>query len=317
MPKYLVHFMDYYEGRRRAERTDAPTAQRAISNIKYRLAEEERDMPIKLLPKDDYDQWFAEVIEEDEPEAPAPPPEPRRRRPPEEPTLFNPGSRRTAFGVNPHAGVYDGREMILERSMRELRRNPEETLPTAVPEGLHVVVKPPSEYTADEIQAFKDMILREWQVSDEGLDRRIGACKVLVMIYGPEGLIATGAAKQPYSSYAKKVFAKAGLPGGESEYDFELGYIYVIPERRGILLSRVLMKALLDAVGDASAFATVRTDNERMIRTNHRLGLQETGNPFQSERGPYMLLLFTKKGTRLAFRETEWEESERNPEEWT
>lgn len=317
MPSYNVTFHDVWYGYRRGLPTEAPSPEKAISNIKHKLWE------LRRLPPEKMEQFYygfrAEAVPPPPPAEPPPPRRRRRRRPETEgPGLFNPVEERMPFGVNRPVIVYDTRGPTRGpgATMHKIGFNPaDETLQTQIPAELRVVVKPPSEYTADEIQAFKDMILREWQVSDEGLDSRIAACKVLVMIYAPEGLIATGAAKKPYSSYSKKVFSKAGLPGQERDYDFELGYIYVLPKYRGILLSRVLMKALLDSVGDASVFATVKTDNERMIRTNHRLGLKETGSPFQSERGSYMFLLFTRGGNRIAFRETEWEESERNPEE--
>jgi GNAT superfamily N-acetyltransferase len=206
--------------------------------------------------------------------------------------------------------------------MRKACRNPEEEAGRAWAErrGLRVVVKPPSACTAEELEGFRQMVLLEWQVSDEGLEERIARSKVLVIIYDPfDKMIAIGAAKKPQSSYARKVFTKAGVLGW-SNYEYEVGYIYVLPEYRGHLFSRLLMEALIDACGDVSIFATTKADNERMIRTNRRLNFIQAGVPFQSERGPYNILLWTREigGHRpdgLGFTPTEWEETERNPEE--
>lgn len=224
-----------------------------------------------------------------------------------------------AYGVKTEGIVYSV-SPDWSAKMRHTCRNPEEEAGRAWAErrGLRVVVKPPADCTAVELEGFRQMVLREWQVSDEGLAERIGRSKVLVIVYAPDDtMVAVGAAKKPQASYAQRIFLKAGV-SGQDNYEYEVGYIYVLPEYRGHLLSRLLMEALIDACGDVSIFATTREDNERMIRTNRRLGFIQAGSPFRSERGQYNILLWTREveGARpdgLGFTPTAWEETERNP----
>jgi len=175
-------------------------------------------------------------------------------------------------------------------------RNPEDSgRAWAESKGLSITVKPPAACAPDELQGFRTMVLREWQVSDEGLDERIARAKVLVMVYAPDGtLVAIGAAKKPARDYAQGVFERAGVEG-YANFTYEIGYEYVLPEYRSHLLSRLVTETLIDACGDVAVFGTTRTDNERMQRTLRRLGFKQVGHEYPSERGPYNLYLYTRE----------------------
>jgi hypothetical protein len=98
--------------------------------------------------------------------------------------------------------------------------------------------------------------------------------------------------KDPYPSYRTKVFANAGVPEMEQRYQYELGYVYVLPEYRQYVSARLLR--LMNKEMTDPMFATTRENNTTINTILKYARFQPTGEPFPSDRGGYNIILWTK-----------------------
>ena len=102
-----------------------------------------------------------------------------------------------------------------------------------------MVVKKPSACSAEELEAFKKLILAGGEVDVAGLDGRIKAAICLVSHYVEnQELGGIAALKAPNDSYKNKVFSRAESPEKPSDFLFELGWVFVVEKYRGHGLSR-------------------------------------------------------------------------------
>ena len=160
-----------------------------------------------------------------------------------------------------------------------------------------MVVKKPSACSAEELEAFKQLILTGGEVDAAGLDGRIKAAICLVFHYVEnKELGGIAALKAPNDSYKNRVFGRAESPEKPSDFIFELGWVFVVEKYRGRGLSRSLAEEALIPAEGKSVFASTRVDNCPMCRTNTRLGFKRSGNPYRTTRKgrSYFLSLFVR-----------------------
>ena len=148
-----------------------------------------------------------------------------------------------------------------------------------------------------EIAAFKELVIEADEVDPAGFDRRLARAERLIFLYSDDDdLVGVAAVKRPNEGHTRQVFHDANSPEDPSAYGFEIGWIVVKPAFRNRHFSRDLVEAALSVVGEVNVFATVRTNNEPMHRTNEGFGFQLSGNSFPTTRQDrdYSLSLFIK-----------------------
>lgn len=138
------------------------------------------------------------------------------------------------------------------------------------------------------------LVLSGGEVTPQGLAERVRAAAALVFALDGAQLQGVSALKHPLPAYRRSIQDACGFPISEADYPFELGWLFVRPAHRGRDLSRVLAQAALDASQGAGIFATSRTDNLPMHRTNAKVGFSAVGAPYPSSRGAYTLQLFVR-----------------------
>jgi predicted GNAT family N-acyltransferase len=162
---------------------------------------------------------------------------------------------------------------------------------------LEVEVKRPPDCSQAEIKVFEDIIVEADEVQTESLRSLISRAVSLVFLYSDSGELAgIAAVKRPNEGYKRKVFTRAHSPENPHHYDYELGWVVIRENYRGNYLSRYLVEAALRVVDGAKIYATTRTTNVAMLRTNERYGFRVSGEPYPSSRrgDNYELLLFVR-----------------------
>lgn len=153
------------------------------------------------------------------------------------------------------------------------------------------------ECSSSEIAAFKKLVVEADEVDPVGFDRRLVRANRLIFLYGDESELAgVAAVKRPSEAHKQSVFRTAQSLEEPASYAFEIGWIVVDSKFRNRRLSRELVAAALSVIGNACIFATVRTINVRMQKTNERFGFQLSGQPFRTNREgrDYDLSLFIR-----------------------
>lgn len=99
-------------------------------------------------------------------------------------------------------------------------------------------------------------------------------------------IVGVGALKMPLKQYRESRFAYAGASIAGFEQAPELGYVVIHSERRGQMLSSVLVEAIAMAI-DEPAFAT--TDSNTMRNNLGRLGFMGVGTDWQGSKATLSL----------------------------
>jgi ribosomal protein S18 acetylase RimI-like enzyme len=113
-----------------------------------------------------------------------------------------------------------------------------------------------------------------------------------ILMASSEGkIVGVAAVKVPNRTYAVRVFHKAESQDLD-RYPYELGWVYVVPEKRRLgIADRLCELALSDqpAVG-AGVYATTREDNTGMMRILQEHGFVKLGRSYEGRNG--MICLF-------------------------
>lgn len=152
------------------------------------------------------------------------------------------------------------------------------------------VIKKANDFSDTEKRKFKEIVLSMGEVSEISFDGLMEKNPILLFYPNTENIEAIGALKVPNNSYKTKVFAtsKSGLDNDEFEY--ELGWIVSLKQKKGI--GKLITKALSEY--NSNIYATVRTENIGMNKILTSLGFRKTGVEYKSERGNYKNILYTK-----------------------
>lgn len=145
---------------------------------------------------------------------------------------------------------------------------------------MHARVKSPDECNASELSAFAKLVRQGGQVSNAGLLDRIKAAKLLGLSYDDKHLVATAALKRPFRAHRRRVFDQAGVAEQASQFPYELGWAFTLPEFRGEGRCLELIHILLDASPKANIFATTATDNLAMQVVLGKCDFERRGHRF-------------------------------------
>lgn len=160
----------------------------------------------------------------------------------------------------------------------------------------HVEVRTPADTPAQLRCEFTDLVRKGGEVRKETLDALVNEALALAIVRVDSALAAVGGIKRPNLGYRAKVFSKAGLadPG---RFPYELGWVFVNERYRRMGLSTALVSELARCLGDTSAYATSRVDNESMRRSLVKAGFKPAGVPYPSARKGESLQVFLREVT--------------------
>lgn len=155
-------------------------------------------------------------------------------------------------------------------------------------------IRPPAEYSSDELDAFCQLVARGRQVDTAGLRDRVGRARWLGLHYEDGDLAAVAALKRPTGAYREKIFRNAEVLGRAGEFATELGWVVTREEYRNRGISRHLLGRLLERAGREPVFATTRTDNRPMQAVLASVGFEPIGQPFAGRHGNHLLRLWVR-----------------------
>jgi len=156
------------------------------------------------------------------------------------------------------------------------------------PEVLLMQTGEPLAFDLEQIEKFiKDHLT----VADGSLRSRLERCIRIVTLTHPktDELIGLAAIKRPFKSYREKILREL-----LSEFEYELGYVSIIPRYRRLGLSAGLVREALYRLG-CNVFSTVDNKNKAIIKTLWQNDFEFCGN-FYAELNPKKLMsLFVLK----------------------
>lgn len=126
------------------------------------------------------------------------------------------------------------------------------------------------------------------QGSVETILPRLRRTRMMVLLREDEGgrIIGAGALKTPLRHYRQGRFAIAGASIAGFEEAPELGYVVVHSDRRGQMLSGIIVEAIASEIREP-AFAT--TDSNTMRNNLERSGFIRVGRDWQGSKGSLSL----------------------------
>ena len=145
---------------------------------------------------------------------------------------------------------------------------------------IEVVSDAPDSFSQDERRRFRVLVEAGGEVDTVVLHQNVESAKSLVFAWSEGRLLGVAALKVPQPSYRKKIAQNSGFSLQPELYPFELGYVFVQEEARGIGLAHRLVAAAVDQARRTKVFATVRADNLAMLSTLHRAAFLHVGEEY-------------------------------------
>ena len=158
--------------------------------------------------------------------------------------------------------------------------------------SIAVSARPPNTVAAEDLSAFKQFVLAGGEVNAKTLPSLVSSALSLAFARIGEELVGVGAIKRPNRRYRAYLFAKAGVMQDPSQFEFELGWVYVRPSAREKGVASALVEVLVPLLDGALAYATSRVDNERMHVLLKRSGFRPVGVAYPSQLNEPAIQLF-------------------------
>lgn len=156
-------------------------------------------------------------------------------------------------------------------------------------------VCPPKSCSADQLTAFKRMVIEGGEVSRATLATLVDRALVIAFARAAGVLVGVGAIKRPHDTHRKRVFLGAKSLLNPSHFDFELGWVCVDSAHRGKGLASRLVESLTLSLKGAAVYATSRVNNDRMHSSLRRFGFKTEGLPYPSRVNAPEIQLFVRK----------------------
>ena len=150
---------------------------------------------------------------------------------------------------------------------------------------------------SDNKAAIKELLEKGGQVDMNFFDGGWSRNPIVATIWNDEILVACGALKAPTSIYKERLFVeKAKFDFPYDTINYELGWMVTDEtyRRRGFCNNIVKMLLQCDGIAEKPLYATTRHDNNSMQKILKNNGFYQAGQPYQSERGDYKILLFVR-----------------------
>jgi len=152
----------------------------------------------------------------------------------------------------------------------------------------------PGALSESEIQDIIALIRAGGEVANTILEQNVKNAESLLTAHQGDCLVAVGALKKPASTYREGIANKSGVTLDLNSFQFELGYIFVLPSARGRGLATKLTQLAMKERDHVGIFATTRVSNDWMGHILRAAGFEARGQPYASGRGKYKLQLFLR-----------------------
>lgn len=152
------------------------------------------------------------------------------------------------------------------------------------------VIKNATEFSTEEKNKFKEIVLSMGEVSENTFDGLMEKNPVILFYPNSNNIEAIGALKIPNKIYKTKVFKHSKTDLEPADFEYELGWIVSLKQKKGI--GKLITKTLSEF--KPKMYATVRTENIGMNKIMDSLGFEKTGIEYKSERGNYNNFLYIK-----------------------
>jgi len=159
---------------------------------------------------------------------------------------------------------------------------------------LEIIAGEPAEFTDAERASFVQLVREGGEVDGRVLENNVENAKVLVFLRRGDQINGIAALKRPFDSYRERVSASAKVEIDETNFPYELGYVFITEEARGQRLSGVLVVEALNLVLGSGVFATARTDNRAMLATLENAEFKPEGEPYRG-RDSRMIQIFVRR----------------------
>lgn len=156
-------------------------------------------------------------------------------------------------------------------------------------------VKKPDECSAAELGDFEAFVLAGGEVEANGLEDRIKHAEKLLFLRIDGCLKGIAAIKNPTNNYKTNVFKKAKAILEPNQFQYELGWIYILPSARGNGFSNELVEKAISIIPKKAIFSTSREDNQKMHKVLKKYGFSNHGKRYKSNRGAQRLMLFVQE----------------------
>lgn len=153
-------------------------------------------------------------------------------------------------------------------------------------------IYPPSSFGQLTLTRLAELIASGNETNNKNINRNLHNAHAIAFarVDGyPVGVIVI---KQPFATYKTKVFAAAGVPELDTEFNLELGYVMIDPRYRGQGVAQKLA-GLISSI-PKPMYSTTRSNNTTMIHILQSMGFTQTGTSFRGESGAE-LTLWTKQ----------------------
>lgn len=104
------------------------------------------------------------------------------------------------------------------------------------------VIKPPSQCTDKELEAFYDLLVRGGEVEERGLRDRVRRAKLLAFHYENQRLVGIAAIKS-LENHKNQVFLRAGIKEESTKYFWSLDMLSRFLNTEGVIFVTPLRKS--------------------------------------------------------------------------
>ena len=160
---------------------------------------------------------------------------------------------------------------------------------------LPVFLRVPAKCSGGELDAFESLVKVGGEVNLDGIRNRIENAYFLAWVSEGGGeLVGIAALKKPNENYRSSIFHKAQSKEEPSNFEVELGWIFVRKEFRKNGLATKLVEKLFSVNNSKGVYATTRENNDPVLPLLRNFGFVQSGFQYPSTEGNYDLVLHIK-----------------------
>lgn len=163
---------------------------------------------------------------------------------------------------------------------------------------MEFICKKPSEIFPNELEEIIKIISEYRDMSKDEIRSRILNSECIFIAKDNDKIVGTVSVKVPNDIISDNAFIKSGSEYKYGEFQFELGYLYVLEEYRNRGIAYNLEKMLCSTYKDYNIFAITNENNNISISLKLKLGFIQTGNKFKDRKSDNYLKLFIKKSEK-------------------
>lgn len=161
---------------------------------------------------------------------------------------------------------------------------------------VNFIIGKPEEFSLVETEHFLQLLIEQNQISNPSVEK-VNNCSILCFAYFQDSLIGIGAIKQVY----KTPFDKAGVSELKSNYNSELGYLFIKDEKefRGKGIAKAICNLLISQIQEENIFATTeQSDSNSMKYILQSLNFEKVGETYEGAKTKKKIGLYLLERTK-------------------